>query len=204
MNTRCFTNPTDLTSCHPSTLASILLHKSKEAMTVQCAWTCKDFYSIPLFLTVQVVHLFSPPCILLPSPLCLGTAAGEGGGVRHAGAHSFLSDTELSHCEQFLCGSMLTNELSSVSSEKSCQSANRSRKSELCVHRSARENIFRQLIKIMQIFNGGHGFRSNNVYGSPAVIYPNENMKSAAGEEVVNKKKHRSKTKMCHISPQIQ
>lgn len=149
-----------------------------------------------------------PPFLspMYPSSLTslFGNGRGWGGGVRHAGAHSFLSDTELSHCEQFLCGSMLTNELSSVSSEKSCQSANRSRKSELCVHCSARENIFRQLIKIMQIFNGGHGFRSNNVYGSPAVIYPNENMKSAAGEEVVNKKKHMSKTKMCHISPQIQ
>lgn len=163
--------------CHPSTLASVLLQKSEEADD----WTvCLDMQRL-----LQHSSCFDstggPPFLspMYPSShTSLGTARGA---VRHAGAHSFLSDTELSHCEQFLCGSMLTNELSSVSSEKSCQSANRSRKSELCVHRSARENIVRQLVKIMQIFNGGRGFRSNNVYGSPAVIYPNENVKSAAG-----------------------
>lgn len=43
-------------------------------------------------------------------------------------AHSFMSDTELSHCEQFLCGLMLTNELSSASSEKSSQRGDGSRR----------------------------------------------------------------------------
>lgn len=39
------------------------------------------------------------------------------GAAGHAGAHSFMPDTELSHCEQFCFGSMLTNELSSASSQ---------------------------------------------------------------------------------------
>lgn len=44
-----------------------------------------------------------------------------GGPVKHAWALSFMSDTELSHCEQSVLGSMLTNELSPASLEKSFQ-----------------------------------------------------------------------------------
>lgn len=60
-----------------------------------------------------------------------------------------MSDTELSHCEQFLVGSMLTNELNSASSEKSSQS----NLSFVCLILQEKKNH-----KIMQIFNGDHGF----------------------------------------------
>lgn len=94
---------------------------------VQSVWTCKDIYSIPLGFTTQLVQLsfITPPA---PPPLHFWGRLAV--AVRRVPAHSFMSDTELSHCEQFLCGLMLTNELSSASSEKSSQSGNRSGSSE--------------------------------------------------------------------------
>lgn len=132
---------------HPS-LAFLLLLKTtmnqEKLTTVQCVWTCKGFYSIPLCFTVQVVRVFHP---VHPSPLT-SAFGGRPGALRYAGAHSFMSDTELSHCEQFLFGSMLTNELSSASSEKSSRSGVRSRKSQLRVSHSARRKILIQLVKL--------------------------------------------------------
>lgn len=69
-----------------------------------------------------------------------------------------MSDTELSHCEQSVFGSMLTNELSPASLEKSVQKDVGSRKSELtAVAFRKTENIFSHL-KITQIFNGDAAF----------------------------------------------
>lgn len=75
---------------------------------------------------------FSPSCTsFLLWNLCLGA-------VRRAWARSFMSDTELSHCEQSVLGLMLTNELSPVSLEKSFQDDTDSRKSELPLLHSMR------------------------------------------------------------------
>lgn len=106
---------------------------------VQFVWTCKDIYGIPLGFTTQLVQLFFTHLPTpIPSPLHFWGRWAGAGSVRHAPAHSFMSDTELSHCEQLLCGFMLTNELSSASSEKSSQSSDHSRRSEPSVFNSVR------------------------------------------------------------------
>lgn len=61
-----------------------------------------------------------------------------------------MSDAELSHCEQFLIGSMLTNELSSASSEISGLSGINSRKSDfLCATLQEKRQSITQLVKII-------------------------------------------------------
>lgn len=96
-------------------------------------------------------------------------------------AHSFMSDTELSHCEQFLCGLMLTNELSSASSEKSSQSVDGSGRSESSVFNTVRRETttLYTVCTTQSYFNGdcrlkrrgsrAQDSKSNDVSGSHAV-----------------------------------
>lgn len=126
-------NPTENSDiCHwPHFIFINPQYFSRKMTAVQFVWTCKNIYSIPHDFTTQLVPP-QPPTI--PSPLHFWGRWAVSVSQSCPIAHSFMSDTELSHCEQFLCGLMLTNELSSASSEKSPQSVNVSRRSEaLCV-----------------------------------------------------------------------
>lgn len=126
-------------------LSSYNLNK-EEAVSLQCVWTCQDFYSILLCFRVQVGC--PPPSPGHPSSSFRTCVWGRPGSVMHAWAHSFMSDTELSHCEQSVFASMLTNELSPVSSEKSFQKGICSRKSDLILsHFIGEEMGFRILRK---------------------------------------------------------
>lgn len=95
-----------------------------------------------------------------------------------------MSDTELSHCEQFLFGLMLTNELSSASSEKSSHSGPRGGMCKLFCKKKKRKKI----VKIIQIFNNDQrwsGNRSDTHYNKGNNVYPCGKFCSTADTEII-------------------
>lgn len=183
----CFTDHTDLTFCHPSLAFLLLLllllhkppHKSGEA----------EFCSVCLDMQRLLQHssLFYSTGGPSFSSCASFSPHLSAGALRYAGAHSFMSDTELSHCEQFLFGSMLTNELSSASSEKSSQSGICNRKPE---SHSARKKIFIQLIKLNRFKSNTQSCKNKNVCCFHAVIRPNEKSMYTSGKEVIKYRKN--------------
>lgn len=122
-------NHTTLLFCILS-LTSIYLHKTQ--IKVKKLFLCCVSGHAMIFTAFFFVLLFRWAAFFpLAHPSCFGTSVG-------AWARSFMSDTELSHCEQSVLGSMLTNELSPVSLEKSFQDDTDSRKSELPLLHSTR------------------------------------------------------------------
>lgn len=179
------TNHTDLTFSHPSWVCFINHCKSEGADSCTVCLDMQNLLQHSSFLQYRWPSIFPFCAPFLPHL----TAWGQLGALRYVGAHSFMSDTELSHCEQFLFGSMLTNELSSASSEKSFHSSVRSRKSELHARLALQEKKnLHTTCKIIQILNGDCGLKwccnqsckSNNVCCSHAVTYPNERSRSTA------------------------
>lgn len=81
MNTVCFTNHTDWTLVS-SIVGLNSSHKTpinqKKLTTVQCVWTCKDFYSIPLFLFFY--NTGGPPFFSPVHPSSLASPFGDGRG----------------------------------------------------------------------------------------------------------------------------